>query len=170
MISGEIEVSSLEFVQLIKRQSCHYIETSQLISFANQLTGFYMTATLTFNELKFEAKGFIAFNSLNIRNERLKRALINFNCCIRPIFPNFKFLYPLKTGNGVFNISRRYRKITLGKNRWSWCFHYGLSNLFCFTSWIHLIPMHPFFTPWKHLKTVRFSGGRERVHWDQIVN
>ena len=36
---------------LIKRLSCHHIETDQLICFANQLTGFYMIATLAFNEL-----------------------------------------------------------------------------------------------------------------------
>ena len=35
----------------MKRQSCHLIETSQLICSANQLTGFYMIATLVFNEL-----------------------------------------------------------------------------------------------------------------------
>ena len=30
---------------------------------------------------------------------------------------------------------------------------------------------HPFFTPWKHLKTLRFYdvlGGRERVYWEQM--
>ena len=32
-------------------ESCHHIETSQLICKANQLTGFYMMATLPFNEL-----------------------------------------------------------------------------------------------------------------------
>ena len=31
-----------------------YIEISQLICCANQLTGFYMTATLAFNELSTE--------------------------------------------------------------------------------------------------------------------
>ena len=36
---------------LIKRQSFHHTETSQLICRANQLTGFYMMATLSFNEL-----------------------------------------------------------------------------------------------------------------------
>ena len=36
---------------LIKSQSCHHIETSQLICYANQLTGLYMIATLTFNAL-----------------------------------------------------------------------------------------------------------------------
>ena len=35
----------------IKRQSCHHIETSQLICSANQLTGFNMMLTLAFNEL-----------------------------------------------------------------------------------------------------------------------
>ena len=38
-------------LQLVKRQSCHHIETSQLICSANQLTGFYMIAILAFNEL-----------------------------------------------------------------------------------------------------------------------
>ena len=35
----------------IKRQNYHHIETSQLICRANQLTGFYMMATLAVNEL-----------------------------------------------------------------------------------------------------------------------
>ena len=38
-------------IELIKRQSCRHIETSQLICRANQLTSFYMMATLAFNEL-----------------------------------------------------------------------------------------------------------------------
>ena len=37
--------------QLIKHQSCHHIETTQLICSANHLTDFYMVTTLTFNEL-----------------------------------------------------------------------------------------------------------------------
>ena len=36
---------------MIKRQSCHHIETNQLICRANKLTGFYMMVTLAFNEL-----------------------------------------------------------------------------------------------------------------------
>ena len=36
--------------ELIKLQSCHHIETSQLICRANQLSGFCMMATLVFNE------------------------------------------------------------------------------------------------------------------------
>ena len=39
----------------MKRQSCHHIETSQMICSENQLTGFYMMATLAFNELILEA-------------------------------------------------------------------------------------------------------------------
>ena len=34
-----------------KHQNCHIIETSHLICRSNQLTGFYMIATLAFNEL-----------------------------------------------------------------------------------------------------------------------
>ena len=37
--------------QPIKFQCCPRIETSQLISYVNQLTGFYMRATLAFNGL-----------------------------------------------------------------------------------------------------------------------
>ena len=37
--------------QPIKCRCCPHIETSQLIYTANQLTGFYMKATLTFNGL-----------------------------------------------------------------------------------------------------------------------
>ena len=40
------------FRYLIKSQSCHHIETSQLIYTANQSTGFYITATSAFNELR----------------------------------------------------------------------------------------------------------------------
>ena len=39
-------------VKPIKYQCCPHIETSQLICCANQLTGFYMSATLTLNGLK----------------------------------------------------------------------------------------------------------------------
>ena len=43
-------------ISLVKRQSCHHIETTQLICSANQLTGFYMMVTLAFNELILDAK------------------------------------------------------------------------------------------------------------------
>ena len=36
----------------IEDQSCHHVETSQLICFANQLTGFYMMGTLIVKRLK----------------------------------------------------------------------------------------------------------------------
>ena len=39
------------FHLLIKRQSCYHADTNQLICSASQLTGFYMMATLAFNEL-----------------------------------------------------------------------------------------------------------------------
>ena len=38
-------------LQLIKCQCCPHIETSQLICFANQLSGFFMRAALAFNWL-----------------------------------------------------------------------------------------------------------------------
>ena len=53
-LSELVNFTSLEIINLInslKRQSYRHIETSQLICRANQLTGFYMMATLAFNEL-----------------------------------------------------------------------------------------------------------------------
>ena len=41
-----LKFPKLSVSELIKRQSCHHIRYSQL-------TGFYMTATLTFNELRY---------------------------------------------------------------------------------------------------------------------
>ena len=65
---------------LIKRQSCHHIKTSQLICRANQLTGFYMIATLAFNEL---SKFFMPF-LFHIRNyssevRTIQRCEVNLN-------------------------------------------------------------------------------------------
>ena len=43
--------SKVYLYQLIKRQSCHHMETGQLICRANQLNGFYMILTLAFHGL-----------------------------------------------------------------------------------------------------------------------
>ena len=45
--------SMLKRTVLIKSQSCHHIETNQLICRANHMTGFYAMATLVFNELTY---------------------------------------------------------------------------------------------------------------------
>ena len=45
------DLCTLYFSSPIKCQCCPHIETSQLICTANQLTGFYMRATLAFNGL-----------------------------------------------------------------------------------------------------------------------
>ena len=42
--------------QPINCQCCPHIETGQLIYYANQLTGFYMRATLAFSGLKYLIK------------------------------------------------------------------------------------------------------------------
>ena len=44
-------VSKYIICELIKGQSCHHIETNQLICCTNQLTGVYMMTTLVFNGL-----------------------------------------------------------------------------------------------------------------------
>ena len=51
----------------IKRQHCYHIETSQLISRANQLTGFYMMATLAFNELICDKTSAHSLQQMNFR-------------------------------------------------------------------------------------------------------
>ena len=49
----------------IKYQSCTHIRTSQLICYANQLTGFYMGVTLAFN-------GLIRFSFCNPPSTKIK--------------------------------------------------------------------------------------------------
>ena len=65
----------------MKRQSCHYIETSQVICRANQLTGFYMMPTLVFNELIFmlasKFKPTLGVSQLDLHKQN-KRFFINF--------------------------------------------------------------------------------------------
>ena len=52
-------------------QCFHHIETNQLICTANQLTGFYMRATLPFNGLNMQA------SSIVLRKLRKKQVEIN---------------------------------------------------------------------------------------------
>ena len=55
----QLQFSVKYFCKLIMRQCCHRLETNQLTCTANQWTGFYMMATVTFN-------GFTGnFNSLS---------------------------------------------------------------------------------------------------------
>ena len=49
------------------RQCCPHIETSQLIFTANQLTGFYMRATLALNGLKLIQTDERHTNQINIK-------------------------------------------------------------------------------------------------------
>ena len=44
--------ASVLVFKLIKQKSCHHIESSQLICKTIPMTGFYMIASLVFNELK----------------------------------------------------------------------------------------------------------------------
>ena len=49
-----LEIGGIDRTKLIKRQSYHHIETSQLICSADQLTGFYIMTALAFNELNIQ--------------------------------------------------------------------------------------------------------------------
>ena len=90
------------FSQLIKRQSCHHIETSQLICRANQFTGFCMMATLAFNALK--------------------NLIVHYDKSIDPFHTADLFLYPLETSDDqVFsNVFRGYRKRAVASNELKW--------------------------------------------------
>ena len=48
IVTNQNEVDNI--LNSLKGQSLHHIETSELISSGNQLTGFYMMATLVLNE------------------------------------------------------------------------------------------------------------------------
>ena len=48
----EIFKSALVYLELLKSQSYHHIEKSQLICIANQLIGSYMMAILAFNDIR----------------------------------------------------------------------------------------------------------------------
>ena len=57
----------MKMILTIKCQCCPHIETSQLICFGNQLTGFYMRATVEFN-------GLISFS--------LQLKMLQWKCCL----------------------------------------------------------------------------------------
>ena len=67
----------------MKRQSCHHIDTSQLISRANQLARFYTMATLAFNELKLCQKRQCLQKPVSSVNPSLQRSFRNLKV------PNF---------------------------------------------------------------------------------
>ena len=73
--------------KLVKYQSCHHVETSQLICSvtselicsANQLTGFYRMATLAFNELRSQRNPKLLYK---IFTQESPFKVINFAYCL----------------------------------------------------------------------------------------
>ena len=55
----------------VKCQCCPHIKTSQLVCYANQLTGFYMRTTLAFNGLKSNNYG-DTFKRLSISQSKVQ--------------------------------------------------------------------------------------------------
>ena len=92
----------------MKRQSCHDIETSQLICSASQLTGFFIMASLAFNEFskqelcygaisqryhvisEWRYKGTFEFTEI-VNNDSLKRGRAYMSNCeiYIPLFSEF---------------------------------------------------------------------------------
>ena len=65
-------VNTVQLINLMKHENCHHMETTQLIYPANKLTGFYMMATLAFNELTLVANG-VTLKTLIMINDKLIR-------------------------------------------------------------------------------------------------
>ena len=74
--------NQIQFCEIIKRQSCRRIKTSQLICSANQFTDFYMIATLPINELRWTDSLF-------------------YNSWINPFHATDLYLYPMKTSENI---------------------------------------------------------------------
>ena len=63
-------------INSIKHQSCHYIETSQLICRANQLTRFYVMGTSAFNGLSCLTRDFTSVENRNLKKVMLLLLLL----------------------------------------------------------------------------------------------
>ena len=65
---------------LIKRQSCHHIETSRLICRAYQLNRFYMMATLAFNEFRpiLPTNNFLLYPLKASENQRVSDSITRY--------------------------------------------------------------------------------------------
>ena len=70
----------------MKRQSCHHMETSQFICSADQLTGFYMIVTLTFNELRT----YLPSCENSLRHLVITAKTININFSFRNVYPRYQ--------------------------------------------------------------------------------
>ena len=73
------------------------------------------------------------------------------------------FSWDLGGGISVFFIFI-YCTSSFQNGKWK---HTGMHLLLMISTLTHLCPMYPFSTPWKHQKTLKFSRGKERVHWEQ---
>ena len=80
----------------------------------------------------------------------------------------FKNYFPIKiTSRLVFKTNALschdiYLNLILRKVNISYCYCCLIKDHILGYFLTYLFPMNPFFTPWKHQKAVRFSGGRER--------
>ena len=72
--------------ELVKRQNFNHVESSQLICEANQLTGFYITATLALNELKLH----------HTKSYQGKKKCLNYYILFNAFHVTGLFPYPMK--------------------------------------------------------------------------
>ena len=84
---------------MIKCQCCPPIETSQLIYTANQLTGFYMRATLALNGLTFNLNLNLTSTQVPVKNLRLS--------FLRKIFSDYQSKTTLEKSSILFEKSSR---------------------------------------------------------------
>ena len=99
--------------------------------------------------------------TVSIRDNLLNKWVLLWTCCAE----NVKILFLMSVFIIVINIG-----IILSFQQKYYSYNNSEKDQ-PFTVYAHLthsFPMHPFSTPWKHQKTVRFSGSRERVHWERM--
>ena len=104
----------------MKRQSCHHMETSQFICSADQLTGFYMIVTLTFNELRT----YLPSCENSLQHLVITAKTININFSFRNVYPRYQkwklFL--------LFFFRKYFRSKSVGKWFFKFAFGYNLTE------------------------------------------
>ena len=77
-------------INSIKHQSCHYIETSQLICRANQLTRFYVMGTSAFNGLSCLTRDFTSVENRNLKKVNVAFVVVAVVATVTIFYIKFK--------------------------------------------------------------------------------
>ena len=141
MIDGYIKKIYDKFdTKLFQDRGPYHIETSPLICYVNQWTGFYMIKSTVMEELKQYVKRRIVCLS-SVKTNHLNEISFSLNLNGSIMSRNI----PIRN---FFSILQNIKKIL------------SFFNLF--------VPNEPFLYHLKTSETLMFSRGRERVHWERM--